>query len=146
LDEILKRIGISDMRIYYSQDTGPMLLETGVNLDLLQGRLSTFLTSEIESDSVPAETAHSPAPYHEFLGGLRIQKTQGQVMLSLAEDRWLELTGSEANLAKYISHFYFWKPEEDAADNQDNAEDIALGSLSLIFEEADSTCAENVAG
>jgi len=33
-----------------------------------------------------------PAPYEEFLGGLRILKTDQEARLRLTEDRWLDRT------------------------------------------------------
>ena len=133
------------MRIFYSSDSDPMLLDTGAELNALHLRLNDFLTSSEMSISLPAETTLSPAPYQEFLCGLRLKKSQGLVMLTLTQDRWLELAGSEDNLAKYVSHFKFDKPEEDDHHHTDNGEHMARGTLRLIVE-ADSTWSECNAG
>jgi len=133
------------MRIFYSSDSDPMLLDTGAELNVLHERLTKFLASSAESVSFSAEVTLSPAPYQEFLRGLRLQKTQGLVMLRLSQDRWLELTGSEANLAKYVSHFKFNNPDRDDHHHPDNGDFMARGTLCLIVE-ADSTWGECNAG
>ena len=133
------------MRIFYSRDSDPMLLDTGAGLNELHQQLNTFLASSVMEDSIPAEVTLSPAPYQEFLKGLRIQKTEGPIMLLLSQDRWLELAGSENNLKNFVSHFYFRKPEEDGHHHPAHANYMAAGSLGLIIE-ADSTWNEINAG
>jgi len=113
-----------------------MLLDTGEKLNALHKRLITFLNSGVKEESISAEVTYSPAPHDEFLKGLRIQKTKDPVMLRLTEDRWLELTGSETDLAKYFSHFYFDNPSEDDHHHPDNADYMTSGSLNLIIEAA----------
>ena len=133
------------MRIFYSSDSDPMLLDTGAELNVLHEQLKKFLASSAESASFPAEVTLSPAPYQEFLQGLRLQKSQGLVMLRLSQDRWLELTGSEANLANYVSHFKFDRPDIDDHHHPDYGNYMARGTMCLIVE-ADSTWSECHAG
>ena len=81
------------MRIFYAPDSDPMLLDTGAKLNELHHQFSEFLASSVKEISIPAGVTHSPVPYEEFLKGLRVQKTQGPVMLrllgSLASTHWL---------------------------------------------------------
>jgi hypothetical protein len=133
------------MRIFYSLDSDPMLLDSRAKLNALHEELTTFLASGMKEVSIPAEVTFSPAPYQEFLKGLRLQKTQGPIMLRLTRDRWLELTGAEVHLAKYVRHFCFEKREAEGHHHPDNANYMAPSSLRLIIE-ADSTWAEGNAG
>ena len=71
-----------------------MLLDTRTGLRELQVRLKAFVVSPVDTASFAAETTGSPAPYDEFLGGLRVQKRSGEASLILAADRWLELSAS----------------------------------------------------
>jgi hypothetical protein len=49
--------------------------------------------SKVGIDSGVLSGTGDPGPDSEFLGGLRVEKTQGPSQLRLADDRWLELTG-----------------------------------------------------
>ena len=79
------------MRIFHSHESAPMLLDTAAELNVLYRKICEFMSSELKESSFPAEVNLSPAPYEEFLNGLRIQKTHGAIMLRLSQDRWLEL-------------------------------------------------------
>jgi hypothetical protein len=118
-----------------------MLLDTGVELNALHEQLNAFLASSTQEASFPADVNLSPAPHDEFLNGLRVYKAQGPLMLKLSSDRWLELSGAENNLAKYISHFHFKNKNENDHHHPDNANYMSKGSMCLIIE-ADSTWAE----
>ena len=122
-----------------------MLLDSGERLNLLHDQMNSFLASSQKEGVFPAEATFSPAPYQEFLNGLRIFKTQGAIMLKLSPDRWLELSGSESNLAQYINHFHFKKLNEDDHHHPDNANYMAKGTMCLIIE-ADSDWSESNAG
>jgi len=122
-----------------------MLLGPGAELNALHAHLSEFLASPEADLSVPAEVTLSPAPYQQFLPGLRLKKTQNSVCLCLANDGWLELSGSVLNLSKYVSHFRFEPPDQDDHHHPDNANYMAHGSLRLVIE-ADSTWGEENAG
>jgi hypothetical protein len=133
------------MRIFYSHEHTPMLLDTAATLNILHQQLLSFLTSSLKKISITAEVSLNPAPYDMFLNGLRVEKTQGSIMLRLSQDHWLELTGSEANLAKYVSHFHFGNIEDNDHHHPDNGNYMSTGSLRLIIE-ADSTWSEVNAG
>jgi hypothetical protein len=133
------------MRIFYSAGSDPMLLDTGAKLNELHQTLVKFLMSSLIEISLPAEVTQSPAPYQESLNGLRVQKSQGSIVLHLSQDRWLELAGSKDNLAKYVSHFHFQEPEDGDHHHPDHASYMAAGSLGLVIE-ADSTWAVDSAG
>ena len=82
------------MRIFNSPTGDPMLLDTRTGLRELQARFKAFVASPVDTASFAAETTGSPAPYDEFVGGLRVQKRSGEASLILAADRWLELSAS----------------------------------------------------
>ena len=129
------------MRIFYSPSSDPILLGPGAELNVLYAHLSEFLASSETTISLPAEVTGSPAPYQQFLPGLRLKKTHDLVCLSFAEDGWLELSGSASYLSQYVSHFRFDPPGNDGHHHPDNANYIASGSLRLIIE-ADSNWGE----
>ena len=122
-----------------------MLLDSGTELNALHERLAGFLASAESNMSIPAQVSLSSEPYQQFLPGLRIEKTQDLVCLRLADDGWLETSGSNAHLSKYVSHFRFEPPDEDGHHHPDNAYYMAPGSLRLIIE-ADSTWGDENAG
>lgn len=115
-----------------------MLQGTGRELNLLYAQLSKFLASGAEEVSFPADFKLDPAPYKEFLQGLRVKKAQGLTALRLADDRWLELAGSVVNLAAYVRHFRFDDPDAHEHHHPDNGSHMARGSLCLIVQ-ADSS-------
>ena len=124
------------MRIFHSYGSNPVLLDTNTRLNMLHHQLHEFLSSSAKDISIQAMTTLSPEPYEEFLKGLRIKKTNGKIMLSLSQDRWLELSGATSNLFKYVEHFKF--ENEDDHHHPDHANYMSKGSMSLIIE-ADST-------
>ena len=89
------------MRIFNSPTGDPMLLDTRTGLRELQARFKAFVASPVDTASFAAETTGSPAPYDEFLGGLRVQKRSGETSLILAADRWLELSASLRDLESF---------------------------------------------
>lgn len=119
-----------------------MLLGTGRELNVLHAQLNEFLASRAMETSYPADVTLDPAPYKEFLRGLRLKKAEGLTALRLTDDRWLELTGSEMNLAAYVRHFRFDDPDADDHHHPDSGSHMARGSLRLIVE-ADSSWSEN---
>lgn len=115
-----------------------MLLGTGRELNVLHSRLSEFLASRAMETSFPADVTLDPAPYKAFLPGLRVKKAEGPTALRLGDDGWLELAGSEMNLAAYVKHFRFEDPDSDDHHHPDNGSHMARDSLCLIIE-ADSS-------
>lgn len=127
------------MRIFFSPDGGdPMLLDSAIGLNALHQRLAQFIAGDETSLSLPAEADGNPAPYREFLPGLRIVKGEGTLLLSLASDRWLELRGSAANLLTYAGAFSFESDEESGHHHPDFGGHMNAGSMRLIVEADDS--------
>ena len=125
------------MRIFSSSVGDPMLLDSRDRLAALHEQLEAFLVSSEPQFSIEAKVDGDPAPYAEFLPGLRITKTKGPIALRRGPDRWLELSGSCTNLRRYIGHFYF-EPGTEAdhhhPDNVDLPGYLEPGSLRLIIE------------
>ncbi len=123
------------MRIYFSSDETPVLLDSLTAMNALHRRLEAFLSSGDESIRLEAERWGAPDPYDEFLGGLEVQKGEGALMLSLTPSRWLHITGAMQNLVRYVSHFRF---EEDNTHHHPEYVKqegyIQPGSLPLIIE------------
>lgn len=88
------------MRIFNSPTGDPMLFETSAGLGVLHASLQAFLTSDSQEVSFPASTAGSPAPYLEFLCGLRVRLSNAS-LLTLSPDRWLELSGPPEALESF---------------------------------------------
>jgi hypothetical protein len=89
------------MFILYSSTAGdPMLLDSPRGLREFDREFRAFLKSSLTRTSFPAITTGDPGPESEFLAGLRVEKIQGPSQLRLADDRWLELTGSTHDLAQ----------------------------------------------
>jgi hypothetical protein len=132
------------MRIFYSAGSDPTVLDTRARLNTLHQQLSKFFASGATEVAIRAEVTHSAPPNQELLKGLRVRKTRGRIELCLTEDRWLELTGSEANLAKYASYFHFGRHEEDVLHHPDDAalpHCLSPTTMHLIIE-ADAAPAE----
>lgn len=102
------------MRIFFSEDGDPMLLDTRAGLRELQQRVMSLANSLGNCDSFPAKAAGNPEPYSEFLRGLRVDVVDGETQLILAPDRWLELRASPAEL-KVLCHQL--SVDEDGAHN-----------------------------
>jgi len=128
------------MKIFYSPDSNPMLLDSVEGMNKLHKELVSFLSSEQKQKKFEAETSGNPQPYEEFLCYLDILKSKGPINLSFTKDRGLFLEGSKENLEKYISHFQF-EPDEDGShhhpDNSLEKDYIAKGTLGLIIEADD---------
>ena len=88
------------MRIFNSSTGDPMLLDNVQGLRDFQLAFGNFLTSSAQAISFPAVTNGSPAPYDEFLLGLRVSKGEAK-RLQLSADRWLELSGSPQDLQAF---------------------------------------------
>jgi hypothetical protein len=87
------------MRIFNSSAGDPMLLDRADGLRSLSAELRRFIQTANPAQSFAAEVAGNPAPYAEFLRGLRIEKVgAGAPQLRITEDRWLELKATVAEL------------------------------------------------
>ena len=96
---------LAAMRIFNAAGGDPMLLDSAQGLLLFHQRLAAFLSSGGEEASFPALTNGDPAPYTEFLVGLRLRRDPQSSQLRIAEDRWLELSTSSAELQKFAEKF-----------------------------------------
>ena len=93
------------MRIFNAAVGDPMLLDSAQGLRLLHERLAGFLNSGAQEASFPALTSGVPAPYTEFLVGLRLRQDPQRSQLWIADDRWLELSAPSAELQKFVQKF-----------------------------------------
>lgn len=82
-----------------------MLLDTEEGLKELHSRLLLFVDSDATDAEFPALTQGDPAPYDAFLPGIRLIKTSGAARLNMADDRWLELSGSAAEIRACVGKF-----------------------------------------
>jgi len=115
-----------------------MLLDGWAGCNALYKVLLEFLASDRASLFLHAKQDGDPAPYDEFLAGLRIYKADGPLMLRLTSDRWLELAGSCENLKTYFSHFCFEENEDSGHHHPDFGDHMARGTMRLIIEVDDS--------
>jgi hypothetical protein len=123
------------MRIYFSPDQTPVLLDSLMAMESLHRRLDSFLDSGEDSIRLQAEQWGDPDPYEEFLGGLEIRKSEGPLTLGLTANRWLELKGALRNLKRYVSHFRFEQDNCHHHPGDVNLEGyIQPGSMDLIIE------------
>jgi len=78
-----------------------MLLDKEEPLHAFATELGEFAAGGRVSGEFTAEVNGSPEPYAAFLSGIRVQKTDGgSPELHLANDQWLELRVSVADLQK----------------------------------------------
>jgi hypothetical protein len=133
------------MRIFYSPGSDPTVLDTRARLNTLHQQLNKFFASGATEVAIRAEVTQCLVPHQELLKGLRIRKARGPIVVRLADDRWLELTGSEANLRRYASGFHFGRNEEGGHHHLDNLalpDCMSPRALGLVIE-ADSALAES---
>ena len=125
------------MRIFSSGVGDPMLLDSRDELARLHDELQSFLLSPRGDFAAAARTDGDPAPYKRFLGGIRVRKSEGPIVLREGADEWLELTGSVSNLRRYVSFFYF---EPGTETDHHHPEYVSVpgyfdpSSMSLIIE------------
>jgi hypothetical protein len=130
------------MRILFSPESDPMLLDSLEGMNRTYERLKAFLAGAESTITALAEVNGSPAPADTFLRGLRVRKGDGSICLSLGEDGFLDLVGSVENLSPYVDHFSFDEDEEGAHHHPEYVYDqsgplrgyISPDSLSLIVE------------
>jgi hypothetical protein len=92
------------MRIFYAEVGDPMLLDGEAGLHALAVDLRAFLDSSVRSAEFRGEVTGDPAPYSEFLPGVRVHKVaSGPARLEIAGDRWMELTALTDDLERLHS-------------------------------------------
>ena len=79
-----------------------MLFDTASGLLALHRSLGAFIISPSLEAAFPAVTTGSPAPYTEFLPGLRVRK-DARSTLVVSPDGWLELSGSPQDIQSFGS-------------------------------------------
>ena len=102
----MSNVSSQEMRIFFSPDgSDPMLLDTKAGLHALHAELEAFLASTASSAEFPAKTSHSPEPYQEFLGGLRLLKATGGTRQTVYRglrrvDQHFKLTMTASNILR----------------------------------------------
>ena len=125
------------MKIFFSSHGDPMLLDSLAGMNSIYERLKLFLASAEKVIEIASSPGGKPDPYEELLCGIRVEKGEGPLNLSLTNNRWLHLIGSSGNLDRYIKYFKF---REDEGGNHHHPEYIAVegyiarGTMSLIIE------------
>ena len=99
------------MRIFYSPDSDPMILDSVSNLNGIYSELTEFLAKGENKKRIEAITEGSPEPYSEFLPYIEFAISNGKVLVQFGKDRGLVVSGSTEYLAKYIEAFEFEESE-----------------------------------
>ncbi len=84
-----------------------MILDSVKNLNEIYKKLVEFTESDKQKVKINAIVKGNPKPYSEFLPYFELSKSEGKVLVKFSEDRGLLITGSTANLIKYIEAFRF---------------------------------------
>ena len=115
------------MRIFYSSNSGdPMLLDQEEGLHWLADELRAMVAVR-DGRTFAADIGGSPAPYDELLQGLRVRRlSAGPTMCHIAEDRWLDLQVSDADLDQLCRNL-------EGLHNGDHTH-LYSNPISLIFE------------
>lgn len=89
-----------------------MILDSVKNLNAIHAKLVHFVASPKEIINIEAVTYGNPEPYSEFLPYIEFAKSHGEVKVLFGENHGLIISGTPANLAKYIEAFQFDKDED----------------------------------
>jgi hypothetical protein len=89
-----------------------MILDSVENLNEIYKELIEFTDSNKQKIKINAIVKGNPEPYCEFLPYLELSKTEGKILVIFSADRGLVVTGSTANLLKYIEAFRFSSDED----------------------------------
>jgi len=114
-----------------------MILDSVAELNMLHEKLQGFLSSSEESVRLLADTSGSAAPYHEFLAGLEVEKSDGPIYVSLTPDRWLRIEGGRDNLEVYVRFFAFGAGDDHQHHHPEQvfrSGYVKPGTLSVIIE------------
>jgi len=106
-----------------------MLIDTRRSLAELSERVRAMSTSAAQIAEYPAALSGRPAPYDEFLRGMRIKIVQGESSVDISRDRWLNLELSSGDLEKLCDNL---NVNEDGAHNH-----LYTTPISLIIEADD---------
>ena len=86
-----------------------MLLDSTQGLRRLHERVLHFVASGDVEASFAAFTAVDPAPYSELLSGLRVRRSSSPSHLRISTDRWLELSGPDAEVQEFAERLLVTK-------------------------------------
>ena len=111
------------MRILNATHGDLMLLDTRVGLRTLHQELAQFIDSGASEHAFHAQTNGNPAPYNEFLKGLRVKKSENDSRLCFGSDGWLELSGKGPDLVNFGNKLLI---QEDGAHNHWYATPVSL--------------------
>lgn len=119
-----------------------MLLDSLDGMNNAYRLLVEFLSGPQTTLTLAAKIKGLPAPYDTFLSGLRVTKDNGPIYLRLADDGYLDLSGTQENLSYYVANFKFSDDEEGEHHHPEYAfRDgkplngyLSPGTLSLIIE------------
>lgn len=130
------------MRVYFSPESDPMITDTVAGLNALASRIAEFLDSEDRSLYLQADTTGSAAPYEALLPGVEFVRVDGPILVSLASEFGLRVTGSAENLRIWASHFKF-SPHAVDGDHHHPEHVMRVGyidsrTLSVIIEVQDA--------
>ncbi|MCG7990618.1 MAG: hypothetical protein JAY98_03670 [Candidatus Thiodiazotropha lotti] len=137
------------MRIFYSADSDPMILDSVENLNEIYKELVEFTESEKQKVKINAIVKGNPEPYSEFLPYIELSKSEGKVLVRFSEDRGLVITGSTAYLIKYIEAFRFSSDEDGNHHHPEfelvNENSFSMGGLWPFIEADNDYVAEHQA-
>jgi c-di-GMP-related signal transduction protein len=96
------------MRIFYSPDSEPMILDSIENLNKTFSVLKEFLESKDEQYKIAAITSGNPEPYVKFLPYIEFMKINGaKISINFSGNQGITVKGDKRLLLKYIESFKF---------------------------------------
>ena len=113
------------MRILISPQSDTMLLDSLTGMNGTFDQLQAFLEGSDTDIEFPAKMSGPLEADEGWLRGLRVRKGEGPIRLVRGPDQFLELSGSLANLARYIRHFSFDENEEGTHHHPEHEYDAA---------------------
>jgi hypothetical protein len=126
-----------------------MILDSVENLNEIYKELVEFAGSEKQKIKINAIVKGNPKPYSEFLPYIEFSKTEGKILVIFSEDRGLVITGSTANLLKYIEAFRFNSDEDGNHHHPEfelvNEKSFSMGLLWPFIEADNDYVAEHQA-
>jgi hypothetical protein len=100
------------MRIFYSPNSEPMILDSIENLNNIFSILTKFLESEDEQYEISTITKGNPEPYDMFLPYIRFIKANStKISIYFSENQGITIKGDKNLLLKFIESFQFTEDE-----------------------------------
>ena len=134
------------MRVYFSEGSDPMILDSLDGLNTLYDRLLSFLESDDDLLRIDAEMEGDAGAYDERLPALEVAKAQGPIMVTLSSARVLTIAGGVENLSVYAQGFQFRANEEGNHHHPEliKRDDFLMPGTMSIVVEADSELIEEL--